>query len=136
LERLIRQYQDNWQLLAEGYEKLRVEAIEGRKETIDGLTKEETTFYDYVLQLAFGDQDVSSEEREPLKNLMARIVEILQDTINVLDFWRKPIEVKKLRGKIDTEILLADIPQLNAKHERIAVEIVKLAEKRDKELKK
>ena len=52
----------------------------------------------------------------------------------VLDFWKKPIEVKKLRGNIDTEILLADIPALSVKHERIAVEVVKLAEKRHEEL--
>jgi type I restriction enzyme R subunit len=65
---------------------------------------------------------------------MLRIVEMMQDTIGVLDFWKKPIEVRKLRGNIDTEILLANIPALNAKHERIAVEIVKLAEKRHKEL--
>ena len=42
--------------------------------------------------------------------------------------------MKKLRGNIDTEILLANIPALNAKHERLAVEIVKLAEKRHEEL--
>ena len=65
---------------------------------------------------------------------MRSIVELLQDTIGVLDFWKKPIEVKKLRGNIDTEILLANIPALSARHERLAVEIVKLAEKRHQEL--
>lgn len=35
---------------------------------------------------------------------------------------------------IDTEILLANIPALGAWHERLAVEIVKLAEKRHQEL--
>ena len=55
-------------------------------------------------------------------------------TIGVLDFWNKSIEVRKLRGNIDTEILLAEIPDLTAKHERLAVEIVKLAEKRHGEL--
>ena len=44
---------------------------------------------------------------------MTRIVETLQDTIDIIDFWKKPIEVKKLRGNIDTEILLANIPELN-----------------------
>jgi type I restriction enzyme R subunit len=67
---------------------------------------------------------------------MARIVETLQGTIDIIDFWKKPIEVKRLRGDIDTEILLANIPQLTDKHERIAVEIVKLAEKRHAELTK
>jgi len=46
------------------------------------------------------------------------------------------MEVKKLRGNIDTEILLANISDLNQKHERIAVEIVRLAEKRHGELTK
>ena len=46
---------------------------------------------------------------------MTRIVEMLQDTIDIIDFWKKPIEVKKLRGNIDTEILLANIPELNLK---------------------
>jgi len=74
--------------------------------------------------------------QQPLKKLMTRIVETLQDTIDIIDFWKKPIEVKKLRGNIDTEILLANISELNLKHERIAVEIVKLAEKRHGELTK
>ena len=77
-----------------------------------------------------------SQDRQRLKELMLRIVELLQETIGIIDFWKKPIEVKRLRGNIDTEILLANIPQLAEQHERIAVEIVKLAEKRHEELTK
>jgi type I restriction enzyme, R subunit len=134
LEKLIQDHRDNWKALAEGYEQLRKEVREGRIEAAEGLTKEATTFYDYVLQLAFDGGELPAEQRASLKKLMLRIVELLQNTIDVLDFWKKPIEVKKLRGDIDTEILLADIPALSAKHERIAVEIVKLAEKRHEEL--
>lgn len=134
LEKLIEEYKNNWEALAEGYEQLRREAMAGRTEIIEGLTKEATTFYDYVIQLAFDDEELPAEFQEPLKKLITRIVEILQDTIDIIDFWKKPVEVKKLRGNIDTEILLANIPQLTKKHERIAVEIVKLAEKRHKEL--
>jgi type I restriction enzyme R subunit len=86
------------------------------------------------VQLAFNGEGVPAEHRQPLKDLMTRFVETFQDTIGIIDFWKKPIEVKKLRGNIDTEILLANIPQLTEKHERIAVEIVKLAEKRHHEL--
>jgi type I restriction enzyme R subunit len=136
LEKLIQEHQNNWQALAEGYEQIRNEAMEGRTDAIEGLTKEATTFYDYVVQLAFNGGDVPPDSVTPLKKLMARIVEILQATIDIIDFWRKPIEVKKLRGDIDTEILLANIPQLTDKHERVAVEIVKLAEKRHEELTK
>ena len=133
LEKLIQAHQENWDLLADGYEQLRAEVLAGRTQVVEGLNKEATTFYDYVVSLAFaGAAPVTAQV--PLKKLISKIVELLQDTIDVLDFWKKPNEVKKLRGNIDTEILLADIPELNAKHERIAVEIVKLAEKRHSEL--
>jgi type I restriction enzyme R subunit len=134
LERLIRQYGQNWDLLAEEYEKLRQEVADGRAQTVDGLGREATTLYDYVCDLAFDGREPQDGARPKLKKLMQRIVDVLQDTIDVLDFWKKPIEVKKLRGNIDTEILLADIPELNDRHERIAVELVKLAEKRHREL--
>jgi type I restriction enzyme R subunit len=53
LEKLIKDHHDNWEVLAEGYEQLRKEALAGRTEAMEGLTREATTFYDYVLQLAF-----------------------------------------------------------------------------------
>jgi type I restriction enzyme R subunit len=134
LERLIKEHKDNWEALAEGYEQLRAEALAGRTQTFEGLNREATAFYDYVAQLAYGQVDVPSQDRPGLRQLMLRIVEILQETIGIIDFWKKPIEVKRLRGNIDTEILLAEIPQLMEQHERIAVEIVKLAEKRHEEL--
>ncbi len=136
LEQLIQEHKNNWEALAEGYEQLRAEVLAGRMETIEGLNKEATTFYDYVAQLVFEQGEVPSQTRERLKQLMLRIVEMLQETIGIIDFWKKPIEVKRLRGNIDTEILLADIPQLVDRHERVAVEIVKLAEKRHEELTK
>ena len=134
LEKLIEAHRDNWQALAEDYEQLRREAEAGRTEPIEGLTKEATTFYDYVVRLAFDGTTVPAEHLPHLKRLMSRVVDTLQDTIGIIDFWKKPIEVKKLRGNINTEILLTGIPQLTERHERIAVEIVKLAEKRHTQL--
>lgn len=106
----------------------------GRTGTIEGLTREATTFYDYVVQLAFDDGKVPVDVEDAMKTLMTRIVELLRDTIGVIDFWAKHGEARKLRGRIDTQILLANVPELTARHERIAVEIVKLAEKRHVEL--
>ncbi|MGA2400546.1 MAG: type I restriction endonuclease subunit R [Syntrophobacteraceae bacterium] len=134
LEKLIQEHKDNWEVLVQEYEHLRSEALVGRTEAIEGLTREATTFYDYVVQLAFKNGEVPVNHRQRLKKLMSGIVEMLQGTIGIIDFWKKPIEVKKLRGNIDTEILLTEIPELLEKHERIAVEIVKLAEKRHLEL--
>ena len=134
LEKLIQDHQDNWKVLAVEYEKLRLEATEGRKESHQGMTKEATTFYDHVIQIAFDGGTVPDEHVESLKALMLKVVEMLQNTIDIIDFWKKPIEVKKLRGNIGTEILVSGIPPLVARQERVAVEIVKLAEKRNNEL--
>ncbi len=99
-----------------------------------GLGREATVFYEHVRPLAYDGSEPSAEEDESLERLVVRIVAILRGTIDVLDFWRKPTEVKRLRAGIDTEILLAGVAALEARHERIAVEIVKLAEKRHGEL--
>jgi type I restriction enzyme R subunit len=50
LEKLIQDHKDNWQVLAEGYEQLRNEAMAGRTEAIEGLSKEATTFYEFAVQ--------------------------------------------------------------------------------------
>ena len=130
LEKLIQEHQDNWKVLAQEYEKLRTEAVEGRSTGHDGLSREASAFYDHVAHLAFPEGVVPLARVEALKELMRRAVGILQSTIGIIDFWNKPVEVKKLRGNLDTEILVANIPELTATHERLAVEIVKLAEKR------
>lgn len=134
LEKLIEAHKNNWNALAEDYEQLRAEALAGRREGIEGLTTEQTTFYDYVAELAFGPVGVPPQHQAAIKKLMARVVELLQDTIDILDFWKKSIEIKKLRGNLATELLLTNIPQIVDKHERLAVEITRLAEKRNDEL--
>ena len=134
LEQLIRKYHDNWEALAEEYEALREEAAEGRTETIEGLDREATVLHDYLVQLAFDGTEAPAEHADRIRLLATGLVDLIRGTINVLDFWQKPIEVKRLRGDIDTEILLAKIPELTDRHERLAVEIVKLAEKRHEEL--
>jgi len=134
LEHLIEEYEHNWDALAEGFEQIRREAEAGRTDVIEGLTKEATTFYDYLVQLAFEGGVVPQEYVAVLRAFVSRVVVTLQDTIDIIDFWKKPNEVKRLRGNIDTEILLSDILALVDRHERIAVEIVKLAEKRHGEL--
>jgi type I restriction enzyme R subunit len=134
LERLLQQQKNNWEAIVAGCEQLRREAAAGRTTARAGLSQEATTFYDFVVQLAYAGGVVPAAHEPALTALLRRIVEILQERIDIVDFWQKPIEVKKLRGAIATELLLVDLPELAALPERLAVEIVKLAEKRHQEL--
>jgi len=127
LEKLIAQHRDNWRVLFEELEKLRSEVIEKQRDII-------VVFYDYVLQLASAGREVSDNDRESIMHLTTNIVNMLRNTINVLDFWEKANEVKALRGNVDTEILLANVPILTENHERLAFEIVQLAQMRHADL--
>ncbi len=134
LEKLLQQHKDNWLAIAEDCEGLRREAEAGRVVAHEGLSREATTFHDFVADLVFENGVVPAEHAAGLKTLVVAVVERLQATIGIIDFWKKPIEVKKLRGDITTDLLTSGIAPLAEKHERIAVEIVKLAEKRHGDL--
>jgi type I restriction enzyme R subunit len=79
LEKLIEQHRDSWKSLADDLEQLRKDAIAGRTDAAPGLTKEATTFYDYVLQLAYDGGSAPADDRAALEKLMLRIVEMMQD---------------------------------------------------------
>lgn len=134
LERLIEQYQGQWDLLAEELEKLRDEAKAGRTRNIAGLDREATTFHAHVVDLAFGPSGLPEARAERMKALMRGVVELLQGTIGIIDFWNNPAEQKRLRGELNKALLLADIPEVSAIYERLAVEIMKLAKNRHDEL--
>ncbi|MDH5190054.1 MAG: HsdR family type I site-specific deoxyribonuclease [Gammaproteobacteria bacterium] len=134
VENLIDQYQDQWEKLAEELEKLRVEAIEGRKAGEEGMSKEATTFYEHIANEAFDNGEVPSEEKAKMKVLMEAIVETLQDSIGSIDFWNNADKQKKTRSDIKTALTLTGIDQLKQKRERVAVEIMKLAKNRHDEL--
>ena len=134
LERLIDQYRDQWDLLAEELAKLRAEAAAGRTETIEGLSKEATTFYAYLVELAFGSAGVPAGKADKMKMLIAEVVELLQSTIGIIDFWNNPAEQRRLRGELNKILLKADIREITEHFERLAVEIMKLAKNRHDEL--
>jgi type I restriction enzyme, R subunit len=69
LEKLIQDHRENWDALAQGYEALRREAEAGRIEAVEGLSREASTFYDYIVQRAFGDGKVPIEYRQRLKGI-------------------------------------------------------------------
>lgn len=134
VEKLIDKYQDQWDLLAEELEKLRVEAMEGRKTGEDGMSKEATTFFAHIANEAFADGKVPKEARAHMKALMETIVDKLQDSIGSIDFWTNADKQKKTRSEIKTALMLTGINELKQKRERIAVEIMKLAKNRHDEL--
>jgi len=134
VENLIDQHQDQWDLLADELEKLRIEAIEGRKTGEDGMSKEATTFYSHIANEAFAAGKVPGKAKAKMKVLMEAIVDTLQESIGSIDFWTNADKQKQTRSKIKTALMLTDINELKENRERVAVEIMKLAKNRHDEL--
>jgi type I restriction enzyme R subunit len=134
LEQLIQKHKENWDLLSEELSHLRIEAIAGRQDAVAGLDREATTFYEYVGDLAFGNGGVPQHHAAAMKKLVSRVVEILQDTIGIIDFWSNLSEQRRLRGVLTDALLMADIPEVTLSSERLAVEIMKLAKSRHDDL--
>ena len=134
VENLIDQYQGNWKVLDKELEKLRAEAIEGRKTGKDGMSKEATTFYEHIASQAFTDGKVPGAAKAKMKELMESIVDTLQESIGSIDFWTNADKQKKTRSKIKTALMLTEIAELKQNRERVAVEIMKLAKNRHDDL--
>ncbi len=134
VENLINQYQDQWEKLAEELGKLRAEAVEGRKQGEEGMSKEATTFFAHIANEAFEGGKVPPDAKAKLKVLMESIVETLQESIGSIDFWSNSDKQKKTRSEIKTALTLTDIPELKTNRERIAIEVMKLAKNRHDEL--
>lgn len=130
VENLLDQYQDQWDLLAEELEKLRGEAIEGRKTGRGEMDREATTFFDHIVNEVFEDGEVPVEHRSVLERLMEEVVDILQNDVASHNYWNNPNKQRETRGKLKTALMLAGIDELKAKRERVAVEIMKLAKNR------
>lgn len=134
VEHLIEAYHDNWEKLAEALEKLREAAMEGRQEGEEGMSREATTFFDHIANQAFNGGAVPDDARPKMKALMEAIVETLQASIGSIDYWNNSDKQKRTRSEIKQALTLTGIPELKAKRERIAVEVMKLAKNRHHEL--
>lgn len=130
VERLIDQYQDQWDLLAEELEQLRQEAVDGRQAGRGEMTREATTFFDHIANEAFEGGEVPNEQRPVMERLMEEVVELLQDAIGSHNYWNNPNKQRETRSKLKTALMLSGIEQLKQKRERVAVEIMKLAKNR------
>jgi len=134
VENLIVQHQGQWEKLAEELEKLRAEAIAGRGQGEEGMSREASTFFDHIANEAFENGEVPPAAKPKMKKLMEDIVDTLQESISSIDFWHNADKQKKTRSEIKTALTLTGIPELKAKRERIAIEIMKLAKNRHDEL--
>jgi type I restriction enzyme R subunit len=134
LDTLIAKHGEDWKALAERYEELRAEIQAGRGVPTAGPSAEVLVFRDNLFNLIGDGATLSLEDAAMLDTLSSRLVTIIRDSIAIVDFWRKPDQMRRLRASIHTELMASGINLVQEQHQRIAVELTKLAEKRHAEL--
>lgn len=134
VEALIQRHGEDWQALADDYQALRAELLAGR-EPEQGVRAREAAVVRENIMHAIGA--VAPEKLvSDLPVISDRLVTLIAQRIRIVDFWRKPDEQRQLRADLANEFLLSGHSELATERQRLAVELVKLAEKRQSELAK
>jgi type I restriction enzyme R subunit len=134
LEKLLRDYQDNWELLAKELATLLEELRQGRRaEEGFGLDpKTEVPFLGLLKKEIFGVRNLSELSREQLDLLVQTTKDVLasiRQEVTQVDFWNKLPAQKRLKGHIVSHLLTAfrDNAALFGKRMALGQKIMELA---------
>ncbi len=112
LDRLLREYKENWEMLAKELEKLIEEIRTGRaeEETFGFDRKAEMPFLGLLKKEVFGVRNISDLNKKQVELLVQTTKDILErvkSEIRLVDFWGNYTAQKKLKGYIASHLLTA-----------------------------
>ena len=110
LNRMLEEYEENWDRLAQELESIRNDIKQGRKSenTFGFEPKKEMPFFGLLKQEIYGRkhiEELSNEEIDFLVNLTRDIIEIIKREIKVVDFWESYSKQKKVKSYIVSHLL-------------------------------
>ncbi len=107
LEEIIQKYYDNWEEQAQQLLLFKEECM-NEPTPPDGLTNAELPFYNLyteVLEKHFNEDEVPYEDA---KKIASELVAYLNEVSQIVDFFNKPDEIRRLKRKINDLILQTD----------------------------
>ena len=128
LEDLIRKHREDWEKLYRSLLALCEEVKKIEEKPVDD------PFLRLILMSAFGTIEVDDEIKEKAEGLVIGILHVLKQTIGKIDFWEKPVNVKRLTGDLNVVLASCGIPEVTAKMLPITTDLVALAKTRHKDL--
>jgi|GEM_PF-1897374 type I restriction enzyme R subunit len=110
LERLLRDYRNNWELLAKELEGFIAEIRQGREaeENFDLDRRTELPFFGLLKKEAFEDktlQQLDQKDIDVLVQVTKDVLERVQTDITLVDFWNNVTTQKKLKSWISSHLL-------------------------------
>lgn len=136
LEDILAANKENWEALAEGLKTFLEDVRAGRKEEDDGLNPViEKPFYDILAKEVYDDKQLTEKEQKELASITIDIVSVIKREIDIIDFWKKHPEKKRLTSYIISILVKSRLPGTIKKKDSIATRFMSLAEKIDSKLK-
>jgi type I restriction enzyme R subunit len=134
LETLIKKHQEDWDQLSLELTVLRDEVKEGRRPASDGLGIKEAPFYDLIIQIAFGKQEVKPEQAAQIKQMVIEVFSLIRERINIINFWKNGYEIDRMKGELSDLLLMTNVDEIIASEEKLVTEITALAKARHKDI--
>jgi type I restriction enzyme, R subunit len=113
LERLLQEYQENWDLLVQQLSKLIEDMRKGREaeESFNLDTKKEMPFMGILKKSIFGKTPVDEIEEDDIGLLIGLTQDIsaaIEKEVRSVDFWNNPTKQKRLKNHIFLKILIKE----------------------------
>lgn len=136
LEEILTAHKENWEALAGELKTFLEEVRAGRKEDDDGLDPIiEKPFYDILAKEVYENKQLTEKEKEELASIIIDVVSVIRREIDIVDFWKKHPEKKRLSSYIISILVKSRLPGIIKKKDNIATRFMSLAEKLDSKLK-
>jgi len=132
LNRVLEEYKENWELLAQELEIIRNNIKQGREseDTFGFEPKKEMPFFGLLKQEIYGKKstkELSDEEIDFLVELTRDIIEIIKREIQVVDFWESFTKQKRVKSHIINQLLNTKNNTLFVKRNEIAQKLLELS---------
>jgi type I restriction enzyme R subunit len=95
----------------------------------------EKPFFDILVNEVYSDRQISDVQRGDVASTIIDIVSVIKREINIVDFWKKHSEKKRLNSYIISILVKSRMPGIIKKKDVIATRFMSLAEKLDQKLK-
>ncbi|GAV22719.1 type I restriction endonuclease subunit R [Carboxydothermus pertinax] len=119
LKRLLEEYHEKWEILAEELERFREEIQKGREveNTFGFEPKKEMPFFGLLKKELFGQKafnELSEEEVNFLVDLTRDVIEIIKRETKAVDFWESYTKQKRLKTYVGNHLLQKLVPKASA----------------------
>lgn len=127
LKRMLEDYKENWDMLAQELENLRSEIGKGRdaEKKFGFDPKKEMPFFGLLKQMILGKEPIENYDENQINFLVTltqNILSIIKGEITSVDFWENYSKQKNLRAFIISHLLKQKIPSKQTKIECVSEE--------------